>query len=117
MLRSISVATVVVASFALAPSAFAKPITTVEHFKAGKHRHVTDRVTVHTKTGVVDTHTKITKLTRADVKETKTISEKETPTATGYAYSKTVTGFDGKSKTTTGTVGANHSATSGGHKA
>lgn len=113
MLRSISAASVVAAALAFAPSAFAKPITTVEHFKAGKHRHVTDRVTVHTKTGVVDTHVKVTKLTKADVKETKTISEKETPTATGYTYAKTVTGFDGKSKTTTGTV--SHSAASGGH--
>ena len=122
MIRSVSIASLIAASLAFAPAAFAKPIKTVEHFNAGKHRHVTEKETVHTKTGVIDFHTKITKLTKADVKETKTISEKETPAATGgYTFSKTVTGFDGKTTKSSGTVSASgHSSTtsstsSGGH--
>lgn len=120
MIRSIYAVSILAAVIGFAPAAFAKPIKTVEHFKAGRHRHVTETETVHTKTGVIDFHTKITKLTKADVKETKTISEKEKPAAAGgYTFSKTVTGFDGNVTKSSGTVSASgHSTTtasSGGH--
>lgn len=106
MIRFVSAASIAAVALVAAPSAFAKPITTVEHFTTGKHTKVVERVTVHTRTGVIDTHTKITK----EDGKTKTIARKETPAAAGYTVSRTVTGFDGVSRTSTGHAGGHGKA-------
>lgn len=107
MNRFLFSASIVAVALAAAPAAFATPVTTVDHFTVGKHTKVTERVTTHTKTGVVDTHTTFTKAGG----QTKTVSEKATPEATGgYSVSKTVSGFNGRSSSTT-----SHAATATGH--
>ena len=113
MTRFIPSAVILAAALAVSPTAFAKPVTAVQHLEIGMHTEVTDRTTMYTKTGVITDHVKVT----GKDGKVKTVSEKETPAVGGgYTVSKTVKGFDGVSHTTTShaTAAASHA---GGKKA
>ncbi|WP_237478974.1 hypothetical protein [Lichenibacterium dinghuense] len=115
MIRSVTIAALVAATFASVPVAFAKDIKETRTFTKADGTVVVAKTNFHTKTDVTDL--KVTK-TKTDGK-VRTVSEKIAPNhQDGFTVSKTVTGFNGQTHSSTSTVGAGRSSTSansGGH--
>ena len=104
------VSAVVISSVALsiAPAAFARDIKETRTFTKANGTKIVSHTNFHTKTDVTDE--KVT-ATRTDG-QVRTVSEKTSPDAKGgFNVSKTTTGFNGMTHTSTSSVGAGH----GGH--
>lgn len=108
MTRFISAASIFAVALALAPAAFARDIKETKTFTKADRTRIVAHSNFHTKTDV--TTEKVT-ATRTDG-QVRTVSEKTSPNAMGgFTVSKTTTGFNGATHTSTSTVGAGH----GGH--
>ncbi len=105
MTRLIASASIVAISLAMAPTAFARDIKETKTFTKANGTKIVSHTNFHTKTDVTDE--KVT-ATRTDG-QVRTVSEKISPDAKGgFNVSKTTTGFNGNTHTSTSTVGAGH---------
>ncbi len=106
MIRFVSAASVLAIALTVSPVAFAKDIKETKSFTKADGTKIVSHTNFHTKTDVTDE--KVT-ATRTDG-QVRTVSEKISPDAKGgFNVSKTTTGFNGMTHTSTSTVGAGHS--------
>ena len=106
-ITAISIASV---SLIVAPAAFARDIKETRTLTKANGTKIVSHTNFNTKTDVTDE--KVT-ATRTDG-QVRTVSEKISPdTKGGFNVSKTVTGFNGTTHTSTSTVGAGHSGHGG----
>ena len=95
------------ATLMIAPVAFAKDVTEKTMFTKANGTKVVDKTTLNTKTDKATVKSTITRTNG----ETKTVEAKVSPDVTGgYTVSKSATGFNGQTHTSTSHVGGSKKA-------